>query len=535
MLTKPIQDSSEPVNVWWYGTRGEDSAVDQAAIQQALDVAALTGRACYIPRGIYRITDTLLIGANVHVFGDGIGATILRGKAGAYAGKTVNGTTLLSTLGAVAKSNVTVTDLTIDHATNGTTANGISFLPDANFTGTPCSYVTVERCQVLGFVAHEYLIWGFRLQNAKVVNNWLNGNTAGAYANDQVGIAISGSSSVLVSGNTVVGCDNWGIGVYSVLGFANVSNSNVIVTDNYVATCATGIRLDTTLDGGFGAQNMNDVICANNNVRANTVVGIILITPIAGTTMLDVRIAGNDVVGGPVGITVQGFAADVGHRNIAVCNNNVYNQTTVALGAITVSTFNAVSVNDNKIANSAWEGVRVTGSSDVEVSRNFIHRCQHEAIHGDTVTRMVANDNRSVDNQLSNSTYGILIANAVMCVAKGNICSTASAFASITMTGTSGIVADNRQLAGPATPWINLCVSANASFAAPAAPGAAAATLDIVNALATNVVNLGAQINVQQVAGAPNGVTVTRIATGFRFTFAAAAVGNEQYQWEIRQ
>ena len=123
-----------------------------ALIQTALDAAyAAGGGTVYAAPGVYCIDDPLIVRSNVYLIGAGVGATILRGKAGSYAGKIVNGAEVYATIAAVAADGASIRDLTVDHATNGTYANGVELVPDgANFGGTPSSNCVVENVQVLG-------------------------------------------------------------------------------------------------------------------------------------------------------------------------------------------------------------------------------------------------------------------------------------------------------------------------------------------------------------------------------------------------
>src|SRR5438552_456212 len=103
---KPLRDDSQAINAWWFypvgATPGAYTNDDQAALQAALDYGALfaAGRRVYIPRGLYKIQNSLIIGSHTTVYGEGIGLTTLRGVAGVYAGVDVNGTDVQATLGA---------------------------------------------------------------------------------------------------------------------------------------------------------------------------------------------------------------------------------------------------------------------------------------------------------------------------------------------------------------------------------------------------------------------------------------------------
>ena len=107
-----------------------------ASIQKALDnAAAAGGGTVFLPAGVFNVCQTLVIESNVHLRGAGRGATVLRGST-AIGGKFVDGAYLGSTIGTAGATNVTVSDLTIDHLTHSRNANGISFVPTGSaYTG----------------------------------------------------------------------------------------------------------------------------------------------------------------------------------------------------------------------------------------------------------------------------------------------------------------------------------------------------------------------------------------------------------------
>lgn len=65
------QFSSEgPVNIRWFGAKGDASANDTAAIQNTINFASSFGYSVFIPKGTYLI-DTVLLKSNVFIFGEG--------------------------------------------------------------------------------------------------------------------------------------------------------------------------------------------------------------------------------------------------------------------------------------------------------------------------------------------------------------------------------------------------------------------------------------------------------------------------------
>lgn len=63
-----------------FGALGNDAGNDAPAIQAAINaLSALGGGELYFPRGIYRITTSLVMAANVTLIGDGLGGSVIHG------------------------------------------------------------------------------------------------------------------------------------------------------------------------------------------------------------------------------------------------------------------------------------------------------------------------------------------------------------------------------------------------------------------------------------------------------------------------
>jgi parallel beta-helix repeat protein len=508
---------------------GDGVTDDTAAIQSALDtIDAAGGGVLFIPRGTYRITNSVHIGSNTTVRGAGIGATVLRGAAGSYAGQTVNGTTLAATLGAVAESRITVEHLTIDHQTNDTIANGVAFIAGTSFTGTVCTDCTVRHCEILSHPDHEYALWSMRGQQIRFVNNRVDGGCTshGVEVLDGEGISLFGSEDVLIANNIVTRCENDGINVAASVDYPDASNTNVTIIGNVISGCRDGINLGTSYDATNGAQNLINILVSGNVVNDSYAYGIYAWTPVAGSAFRNVLIENNAVNGGPYGIYVQGIDTDTSHRGVAVRGNTLYGQTT-SVAALVVNLFHGCDVEGNTVDTVAsGEGIRVDRSDHVRVIGNRIARAGLNGLRVSSADYCIAQGNEIID--CAPSTYAAYFTSAVMNVAIGNTIRSSSAFAHIYMSGTSGIVADNVTPIGIAVPWVNACTSAN--FGTSAAMTATATTLDVTAGLAKS----GSDFKVRQVAGTPILFKVGYITGGFRITTATQAVGDETFAWEIR-
>ena len=391
--------SSLVYNVKAYGAVGDGTTDDTVAIQAALTAAVTAGGGIvYLPAAIYKVTNTLLIGSYVHVVGAGRGATIIRSPAGAYTGKVVNSGTILTTL-AMAGSVVgaSVQSLTVDHATNGTTANGIAVQIDgAGNYGTNC---VIEDTQVLFSVGSQYLIWSQKAVGTKILHNYVDGGiSSNTPASTQEGIEVYGGSGVLVDGNTVRNCGQDGIFVWT--DATGGALDMVRVINNNVAVAQVGIKASGS------ATATSNLSIVSNDVGASWVAGIKLLatgsTPING-----ISIANNTVNGGPVGILLYGGTST--STRVLVTGNAVTGSTlTDGTGAIDVF-WNGVGIYNNAIDSVSGVGIHAASSGNVTASFNQLTNVGLIGITFDTVTTGSVVGNTINHNVANGSNYGIYI------------------------------------------------------------------------------------------------------------------------------
>jgi hypothetical protein len=167
---------SGPIDVRWFGARGQGTDVDDApAINKAISVAGASRAAVFIPRGIYRLDAALNMSAFVRLHGEGEAATFLE-KAGTSAETIVfkstsgqcevahlsirpRGDSTQTSGGAIRFSEpmgpalIKLTDLAIT-AFQGIVVEGSGF---AHGIGTSISEVTIERIKM------AYADKGFKL------------------------------------------------------------------------------------------------------------------------------------------------------------------------------------------------------------------------------------------------------------------------------------------------------------------------------------------------------------------------------------
>ena len=439
-----------PINAWDFGATGRDEPEDQAALQAALDHAGAHGRDLYIPRGVYRVTNALLVPSGVRVFGDGA-RTILRAAVAALPGASVNGGTSYAVIGAVAAEDVTIADLAIDLATGGALANGIGFIPDQQFAGTPCRRVAVERCHIRGAVGHAYMIWSFNSDGVQIRDNDVDGGCVDfATFHDQNGIEIVGGSGAMVTGNRVRRCANFGIGAIALAGFVS-GVDGAIVSGNVVDGCGTGVSLGTANDAATGPQHLRNVAVRGNVIRASHRYGVDAWTPMAGTTMRNVAVAGNVIDGGQLAVSLRSHLADTGHRNVVVVDNVSTGATTTSAGeaAIAVTYFHGATVRDNAIADCAGAAVRVSFSDDVTIAGNSVTGAAGNGVAGTTSARLLVEGNRFTGCGAS-TTYSVLVTAMTDAAIVRNTFAQSGPFSHVVITGTRGRVEGNISLASEA-------------------------------------------------------------------------------------
>jgi polygalacturonase len=354
------------------------------AIQQALDNAAAAGGGTVtLAAGVFETCQTLILGSNVQLRGAGRGATIIRGSA-AVTGKIVDGAYLGTTIGGAGVSNVSVSDLTIDHRTLGRNANGISFVPTGSaYTGVVPMNVLVERVEVLGSAGgfHNYLIWNFKGQHVKIRDNWLDGGyDLPITAAPQEGIESFGGADVLISGNSVSAVGGACINAGSA-GVPNSTTLGVTIDRNYLYGCNVGVNLGTSSDNG-GQSNYESKITGNVILDA-TLYGIHV--PIAAQTVeRNLEISAN---------MIRAVVS-----NVRVSGNTVDSVTGVHGQGIRIDSAPNVRVLDNTIVGTSGDAVVGYLASDLELSRNRVERSGGYAIYvGPMAQRVVVGENFLAD------------------------------------------------------------------------------------------------------------------------------------------
>jgi parallel beta-helix repeat protein len=519
-----------------------------AQIQQALDSAyALGGGTVYLSPGVYCVDAPVIVRSRVYLIGAGVGATVLRGKSGNYtSGTVVDGAEVYATIAAVAADGASIRDLTVDHATNGTYANGISLLPKgAGYTGTPCTRCVVENVQVLGAGnLHTYMIWNLRGRYIKIVNNWVDGGiTTYAPGSPQEGIESFGGTNVLISGNTVQNVGNAGLN----LGSAGLQDSGIIgisAVDNYITNCGIGVNVFPTYDGSTGSQK-----AANTHIKNNVIIGAwsigILGTTRELTVNSDLQIRGNTVKNvGTTGQSGIGIFLN-GNPNVAVTpgtvvsntisENHVENTTGRNGIGIAIANYPNARIIGNTITSSGHTGIYCYVAHDGEVSGNRVVDSTYYGILAYLSKRPTIKNNYISRWANLGGAAGISVQISENAVVQGNsfyfenTLTDEPSAVRVEETLSPAVVADNTLLFSPkySYPFVNLSKSPNR--------GKFQTTLGLASVTVNNtLVTPNSRLAVTQTSGDPIPFTVASGLGYFIVTLATPSTsGAEVFSYEI--
>jgi len=362
---------------------------EEVILQKQLDAtAAAGGGTVQLKPGIYYTCGPLILKSNVHLRGAGRGATIIRGSA-KLNGKTVNNAFVAASIGTVGSNNVSISDLTIDHATCGRNANGIAFVPEGttaanleSYDGVVPTNGLVERVEVLGAPGyHNYMIWNLRGQHMKILDNWVDGGSDSD--GPQEGIESYGGYDVQIINNTVKNIGYAGINIGSA-GLTDSETVGVIAINNYVTGCAVGVNVGTATGNG-GQGN------AHTHVRGNVITDMrqagIDAHVAVDTRQRDLQLRDNTIRNvsgdGAAGIRLRASGGRI--PGTAVVASTVEgNHIDRILGqnsfGILLLNYPDARIMNNTIINTQNEGIYAYESDDIEIVGNRIERAGTIAI-----------------------------------------------------------------------------------------------------------------------------------------------------------
>ena len=357
------------------------SAPDATAIIQRIldDTARAGGGAVKLPAGIFIIREPLIVGSNVHFSGSGMGATILRRKPGV--GKVIDGAGVYASIATVGANDVSISDLTVDHATFAVLDNGVSLLPAGeDYTGQVSTNCVVQRVEVLGSGDfHQYMIWNLRGQHVKILDNYVDGGVA-SYAPTSVeeGIETFGGTDVLISGNTVKNVGNICANVCTD-GRFDTGVTDVIVTSNYLQHCKIGAFANPS--PALGGQHNKGVQIRGNVIQDTWMAGVYLSLP-AGGVVQEMMLAdntiehvGTDATSGE-GIWLEGDALSSSLPDdvaaITISRNHISGVVGTFGYGVAIVDYPKVQITGNVLTDIGHSAIYVAASDDADISLNRI-------------------------------------------------------------------------------------------------------------------------------------------------------------------
>jgi len=546
----------------WSFARGQSCTAAFAAARAWLDASG--GGALYCPLGIY--IGQVVIGANTRLVGDGKGLTVFRGEAGnGYV--MDNGTQLVATVGAVGRQRLKFEGFTVDNATLGRQANGVSMMPATELLGTPCSDVDVTDVEVLQYSNHQYGIWNMRGERVRIRNNEVDGGITDFSGLDsgQNGIETFGGNDVMIDGNHVRRCRSSGIHVGSANNLdqaVSTKTSNVIVGKNIVEHSGRGVTMTTTSQQtddpqvGVNPQNLEAITVEGNQFRNCKDWGVGLYLAYPNTAVKGVLINGNDIADCDQLIRLEGFSHSDEHQGIQCRGNTLRRATSASIGAVYAAQLRDVLIEGNIIEDATYDGIRAASLFESVISKNKIRGCGNNGIKGDAFTDVAVDDN----DVRGTGAGAIFIQDSTRDrVRRNHVADFVGVGINVGGTSSNGVIEDNTShretpagssdfvTSGDAmilrnnrplyaalgdTSLVSQNLGTNPNYGT-VSPAALATFTDVANTQTQSDSGAEAPVVVIQTAGAPNPVTVTKNGTGFRLTYAAAAVGDESYRWEV--
>lgn len=533
VLSRPVfgQGFTFWLNVTSFGAKGDGINDDTNAIQAAINAAAGAGNVVYMPSGVYKTTHTIAIATNIWLRGAGIGQTVIRpvpSSSGGYPPYNANGQYWYGILTAAGVNHITISDLTIDLATNRVGTNGIELGYDG--IGNVTSNATITRCEVLGAPgsAHQYLIWSHRATYVQITHNFINGNETAS--GSQEGIEYFGGSAILLFANNIINVSSNGINGFA--GDTQGSADSIIISENHIENANSGMDLTGDYQGGQ-PQNLTNVTIHANTIKNVRVSGI-AITKQPQATIAGVNVSGNVISGAQDGIhlfsNVNGN--DPNWKSISIVGNTIQNSNPNSSGAIMFWGVSDALFEGNLVNGSNGQGMNIIYSSDITIANNRIENTSGHLINLSATSRINIKGNYFSNWDIANAAQAGISGSGDQVIISDNSFYRSSGDPYVTaLAGDSDQISFNHLLyASARSATDNFSGDTNRNTGT-FAFSSGAITLVVTNTLVSG----DSRILLVQTGGAPKAWTVTRVPGSFTVTLSSAAVGNETFLYELFQ
>lgn len=230
-------------------------------IQQALDSIKTSGGSVYLPAGTYTISQKVRVYSNTTLFGDGMGATIIK-----FA-ENVLVDDMMSNDSTSGQSNIVIRDLTLQGPD----------IPRINDKGHGLKLENLDKAYVINVEVNDFLMDGIYLGYKNkdggpkgVANVRVTGCKVNRNQRQQIGLIMG--SNVVIDGCSIDGTNKHGQQVYVGIDLepddASTPVSNSFIIGNTISNTNIGIALNGSAGESKSAATVHDNKVCGNNVNA---------------------------------------------------------------------------------------------------------------------------------------------------------------------------------------------------------------------------------------------------------------------------
>jgi hypothetical protein len=309
----PAPTESMYFNVRDYRAVGDGTTDDTAAIQSALNAAAVAGSVVWFPAGSYLISDTLVYGA----------AVTLRGVRGASV--ITNDTGRSNYIMLIPDAAATVTDVVIEDLTFDQRSDNFGFTArDQLLSINKVARVTIRHCTFVNVVTMA--VWAdtktadTTTSQVRIENCWIQNSTGG-------GISLFGDvQDVIITGNRIEHCQDDAIALQDLV--TGERPTNAVIAHN------TLLNNDTRNKTGSTPHAVLICGCENVTIVDNLIDGTVAsaISVQYSTSHSDHAIVANNIVRN-AGITVDDTTGVPGHGIMTLTSDNVQILNNIVVGS----------------------------------------------------------------------------------------------------------------------------------------------------------------------------------------------------------
>jgi hypothetical protein len=413
--------NTELLSVKDFGAVGNGIADDSLAIQATIDALTVGGRV-YFPPGTYRISVSIVVPSNVHLFGAG-DSSIIQTLADFGDNPMIRNETLAPATTGARDTGIEVSHLKLD----GNKAN--------NSTGTEfahcISFRAVAETKVHDVFCFEPKGDGIIFDKASGLST--NTSRSSAYNNfiegcARQGIAMTSGNNMIVMGNTILNGDKHGIDLETGTG---QNATDIVIANNVIVGNGDGAaQAGIAVQKDQGTQE--NVVVIGNVIRDQTGSGIVYRTT-------DGLVITGNMIDNPSQNGISQVDNSTPAGRISITNNVV--QAPGNVGIVYNLSLNTV-ISDNLINDAGSNGIQINSSVGSSVTGNVIENSTGSGIEATDIVRVAISNNMCRNS----TTSGIRFLNACIDnVVNGNVCNVNGAYGIDEGAGTAdyNIITDN--------------------------------------------------------------------------------------------